>query len=233
MKNVVKVAMIMAFAALFAACGYKSVITPIEGSDLSTYTAKTKTEKVVMGVINRAGERIVPAAYDAITLQNGCLVAQYEAVDRQFYNLFLLDGKKAIDENVQLCEWNTDHFRLWNSKGEFLYYPETAQAFGPYKASVFWDGFIFFQTDKGTGIATKSGNIMQEQVAIFFIKDKKTDAYFFALPDGKKATLFDATGKEVKKLAPWGWTQLQKRLETELLLNGTVHKGTVPNIKAF
>ncbi len=233
MKNLVRFAL-MAFVALLAtSCGYQSVITPIEGSDLSTFTAKTKTEKIVMGVINRAGERIIPAAYDAITLQNGCLLAQYEVSGKKLCNLFLLDGKKAIDENLQLCEWNNDHFRGYNSKGEFLYYPETSQVFGPYKASVIWDGFIFYQTDKGTGIATKSGNIMQEQAAIFFVKDKKTNAYFFVLPDGKKATLFDASGKELKKLAPWAWTQLQKKLQSEMLLNGTVHKGTVPNIKAF
>lgn len=235
MKNLIKFALVAFVAFIATSCGYKSVIEEIPGTDLSTFSAKTKTEKIVLGVMKTtSGERLIPAAYDAITLQNGCLVADYTTKEgNKLCNLFLLNGQKALNENLQSCEWTKDHFRATNSKGEFLYYPETSKVFGPYQISVNWGEFLFFQTEKGTGIASKTGIIMPEQKEIFFVKDKKTDAFFFVIPDGRKATLFDATGKEMKKLTSWGWTQLQKKLADKATLIQTITMGTVPNIKAF
>lgn len=233
MKNFLKIAMILAMVAFATSCGYKSEITPIPETDLSTFTAQTPDKKIVMGVMNSAGIRLIPPAYSAITLQSGCLIAQYEVAGQKLYNLFLQDGNKAIDENLLTCEWITDHFRATNSKGEFLYYPETEKTFGPHKFSVKMENFIFYQTEKGAGVANKSGIIMSEQTEIYLIKDQKSNAFFFAVPNGKKAVLYDASGKEVKKLSQWSWTQLQKKIKKDFLLNGLVISGEVPNIKAF
>lgn len=146
MKKYVKCAILMACAALFAACGYESVITPIQGTDLSTYTAKTEDGKIVLGVQNKQNIAIIPAAYDKITLSNGVLIADYTSVKgKQLYNLYKLNGTKAINAELETCEWKGNHFRTTCHLGEFLYYPEIGTTFGPYQSSIVWQDIHFLQ----------------------------------------------------------------------------------------
>lgn len=242
MKKYVKCAILMACAALFAACGYESVITPIQGTDLSTYTAKTADGKIVLGVYDKANVPVIPAAYDDITLSNGVLIAGYTTTKGvKLCNLFKPDGKKAIDANLATCEWKGDHYRTTNSQGEFLYYPEFDRTFGPYQSSIIWKDIIFYKefknnVSKSGFIRTDGSGIVTDDTPVFVIKDKKSGKLFFAVGDGKKAgTIYDdkIDMKTAKKLTSRKWSLLQKKLTDKQQLSNKITLGSVANIKAF
>lgn len=240
MKKYVKCAILMACAALFAACGYESVITPIQGTDLSTYTAKTEDGKIVLGVQNKQNIAIIPAAYDKITLSNGVLIADYTSVKgKQLYNLYKLNGTKAINAELETCEWKGNHFRTTCHLGEFLYYPEIGTTFGPYQSSIVWQDIIFYNELKNnvskSGFVRENGTAMQTNEPIFVIKDKKSGNLFFAIQQGKKAVLYDydLNPKTDKTLSAWSWSQLKRQLTDKQQLSDKITLGSVANIKAF
>lgn len=242
MKKYVKCAILMVCAALFAACGYESVITPIQGTDLSTYTAKTEDGKIVLGILNKQNIAIIPAAYDKITLSNGVLVADYTtAKGEKLYNLYKLNGIKVINAELETCEWKGNHFRTTSYLGELLYYPEIARTFGPYQSSIVWQDVIFYtelknNVSKSGFIQTDGSGIVTNDAPVFVIKDKKTGKLFFAVGDGKKAgAIYDdkIDMKTAKKLTSRNWSLLQKKLTDKQQLSDKITLGSVANIKAF
>ncbi len=81
---------------LMSSCGYKSQVTPIEGSNgYSTYTAKVDG-KVLMGVQDAAGVSVCEPRYVDIKYQEGYFSALYPSYEQ--YDLFDTTGKQVMPE---------------------------------------------------------------------------------------------------------------------------------------
>lgn len=168
------------------------------------------------------------------------MIADYTSVKgKQLYNLYKLNGTKAINAELETCEWKGNHFRTTCHLGEFLYYPEIGTTFGPYQSSIVWQDIIFYNELKNnvskSGFIRENGTAMQTNEPIFVIKDKKSGNLFFAIQQGKKAVLYDydLNPKTDKTLSAWSWSQLKKQLTDKQQLSDKITLGSVANIKAF
>lgn len=240
MKKYLKFAIIMAVAALFAACGYESTYVPIDGTGLLKYDLKTKTDKIVYGAVDSLHHPVIPAAYDEIKPFQNCLIAPYTTADgKKLYNLFKLDGKIAVEGNFSFLEWSNNHFRVSYGEEEFLYYPEFDKSFGPYKHTMVWGNVIFYRTAKHSGLVTEKGaGIVTDGQDVLVIKDKKSGKNYFAVYNGKKAFLYDedCNPKTVRELSKRKITQLQKKMsekDTIQSSGGLIQIGSIPNIQAY
>ncbi len=186
-------------------CGYKSVVTPIEGTNLSTYTAKVDN-KILLGVMNSNGNILIEAAYAAVQFRNNVLLA----VSGKQATLYSVDGKKltAPLENLYIY----DGFFGVKTDGNLTTYisPEGAIV-GPYD-TIYIDVKDILMVKKGNsyGLFSRDGKYLAEcTYPDLLCVMSETGEYFFLCSNPNSSKWIQLNDKGIAVATPTKWTVSQ------------------------
>ena len=205
---------------------FESVETPIEGTDLVTYTAKNTSR---IG-IKKAGaeEPITPPCYLQVNNRYGYLVAQKATGSNQTVLWDVLDseGKSVTGESYERVTYAKEYFILYKGTDEYFLKNGASEAIGPKEDFVVKDGFVFTKSNGKWGI---DGIFDEKYEEIVVLCQENSENRWFLVKASleDQPTLLDSKGeviksplpaKTLKKLEakyssekPWSWISLSIR----------------------
>ena len=245
MKKLLFGLMVSLVAIIMTSCGFKSEESTLYGNLVSFTAPGENKEDVLLGVKDKAADRVIvtPAYYQSITADANVIICRVSDTKLEVY---LHDGEPLgngkFDTFTKMPQGN---MYLGTNYATNTYYFPTQDYIVSTNAYLTGLKQIFLWIESGEwdirnydGTEVWKTPKLAENEQYWIIKDTKAPTEMFYIAISKKkgypaCTLYDMTGKEVKKLNSSKWRMTEKKLKNTKDLGGKATYAEFENIKKF
>ncbi len=219
MKKLLLGLMMSLVAIIVTSCGFKSEETPLYGNLVSFTAPGENKEEVLLGVKDKAIDKVIvtPAYYEDIIADENLIICRVNGTKIEVYR----------HNGTPLSQEPFDTFTRMPQGNIYLgtNYIFNTYYFPAQNVLIVTDTYvvglkqIFLRISSGEWeVRDYDGNLLwktpklAENEKYWLIKDTKApmESFYFAISTTDKCTLYDLTGKEVKKLNAVQWRKTEK-----------------------